>query len=107
MLLVMAKAPGPPPKLDRHRVTREQARAGLAKSADGITRVLEKALAEGGRVRGIGRDAPGFLASAISHEAHVRGQILSRARELGHPLSQPETLDFWEWDKRRKAVRKV
>lgn len=106
MLLVMSKVKGAPAKLDRHRATREQARASLEKSADGIARVLEAALAlsSGGRVRGIGRDAAAFLASAVAHEAHVRGQICSAARRLGSPLSPKEQLETWEWEKRRKAV---
>jgi hypothetical protein len=83
MLLVMAKAKRVPPKLDRHRVTAAQAADGLAKSAAAIAGVLNEALSAGGRVPGIHRDAAGFLTSAVVHEAHCRGQICLRARELG------------------------
>jgi uncharacterized damage-inducible protein DinB len=104
MLLVMARATKVPPKLDRFRVTREEARAGLDKSAEGISRVLEAALSTGGHVRGINRDAASFLTASVVHEAHVRGQICMAARALGHPLSQEEHLEMWEWEKRRKAA---
>lgn len=106
MLVIGAGAKGPPGKLDRHRVDPETARAGLAKSAAAITAVLEHAAKSEGRLPNAPHGAVTFFTSAVTHEAHHRGQITMLARQLGHPIPFEVALGMWETSKRRKEAQK-
>ena len=107
MLMVMARIDKVPPKLDRHRVTAVEAHAALAKSADGIARVAKAALDSDGRVKNLHRDVAAFVLSAVTHEAHHRGQICTLARQLGFPISPETNLQMWDWSKRAKAAARL
>ena len=89
-----------PEKVQRDSLTLEQARTALGESARALQALLRKSLDSGGRVKDFKPDVVGFLAYAISHEAHHRGQIAMLARMLGKPLSQAATFGMWEWRKR-------
>jgi uncharacterized damage-inducible protein DinB len=104
MLLVMARATGIPPKLDRHRVTPAQARTALARSAKGIAQVARAALESDGQVKNLRRDVADFIVDAVAHEAHHRGQIGMLARELGAPISPEAQLAMWDRSKRRRGI---
>jgi uncharacterized damage-inducible protein DinB len=97
-----ARAPGVPGKLDRATLTPAQARAALARSARCVAGVLERAARSGGKLRGLPLDAAGFLALALTHEAHHRGQVCHWARALGAPIQDQHTL--WEWHKRQREI---
>jgi len=105
MRLVMSDKGTPPPlKLDRTQVTKEQARVALAKSAESMVSLIERALDTGGHVPSFRPDVVGLVCGAIGHEAHHRGQITHWCRELGSPISPEQQLPLWEWDKRWKEV---
>jgi uncharacterized damage-inducible protein DinB len=95
MYAVAAGAKGPLAKLDRHRVTPRQAREALAKSASAVAAVLEHAAKSEGRLPKAPHGAVEFFTSAITHEAHHRGQITMLARQLGHPLPPDIALKMW------------
>lgn len=103
-LTVSAKGAAIPVKLDRHTVTIPEASAGLRASADAMRALLSASLSAGGHVRDFKPDVVGFLAYAISHEAHHRGQICLLARQLGHPLPKEAQLGMWEWAKRAQET---
>jgi uncharacterized damage-inducible protein DinB len=102
-LVVTAPGQAVPDKLERDKCTKKQAQSALKKSAKCMVDVI-RAAAESpdGRVKDFRPDVIGFLAYAIAHEAHHRGQICLLARELGHPLPKDVHFGMWEWSKRWK-----
>jgi uncharacterized damage-inducible protein DinB len=72
-------------------------RAALAASGDAIARLLRKAFATGGRVKGFKPHAVAFLGYLISHESHHRGQIGWTLKHSGHPLDMKTAYGLWEW----------
>lgn len=104
-LTVSAKDLGPAPeKVDRKALDLEGAKAALAASACAMDALLARALAEGGHVRDFKPDVVGFVAYALSHEAHHRGQVCLLARALGHPLEQDTNFGLWDWRKRHAEI---
>jgi uncharacterized damage-inducible protein DinB len=89
-------------KLERATVTPQGARKALAASAKAMVAVIERAFERGGKVRGVPLDAAGFVCSAITHEAHHRGQICHWARALGAPIQ--DQVQLWEWHKRQREI---
>jgi len=102
-LVATAQGMAVPEKLERDKCTKKQAQSALKKSAKCMVDVI-RAAAESpdGRVKDFRPDVVGFLAYAIAHEAHHRGQICMQARELGFPLSKDVHFGMWEWSKRWK-----
>jgi uncharacterized damage-inducible protein DinB len=94
----------PPAKLDRAEVTTAEAREALGRSASAMVRLIESALAAGGHVPDHRPDVVALVCSAITHDAHHRGQICHWARQLGSPLTPEQGLQMWVWDKRWKEV---
>lgn len=97
-----------PARLDRRRLTQEQARAELAETARCCSQMLDEALAGAdGPVKSFVRDGwarpwpPGaaMFAYMISHEAHHRGQVSMLAHQLGFPLSVRAASGIWNWEK--------
>jgi uncharacterized damage-inducible protein DinB len=99
-LVVAAKGTKVPPKVHRDTVSVAKARSALASSARAMASLLERSLADGGRVRGFKPDVTGFFAYSVAHEAHHRGQICLLARQTGHPLPQAVGFGLWEWGAR-------
>jgi uncharacterized damage-inducible protein DinB len=93
-----------PAKLDREEVTAAEAKEALRTSAQAMIRLIQRALASGGHVPEYRPDVVALVCSAITHDAHHRGQICHWARQLGSPLSPEQSLQMWEWDKRWKEV---
>jgi uncharacterized damage-inducible protein DinB len=89
-----------PPKLERARVTREEAIQALEASWQAIESTLRKSLNRDGRIKGFKPDVAGFFAYLVSHDAHHRGQITTLARKVGHPISQSVMFGMWEWGRR-------
>ncbi len=105
MWLVVSEPDLPaPPKVDRHSLSLDEARAALAASGRAMLELVARALENGGRVRDFKPDVAGFVGYAISHEAHHRGQICMLARLLGSPLPQNVGFGMWEWRKRGDEV---
>ena len=46
-----------------------------------------------------------FVAYAVSHEAHHRGQLVLSARALGRPLPPEVTAGLWQWSARVREAR--
>ena len=99
------KAPG---QLNRSHCTRQQARAGLARSAARCAQMLAEALGgDGGRIVKFRRDGwakpwpagPEMLCYMLAHEAHHRGQVCMLAHQLGSPLPAKVTSRMWNWEK--------
>jgi len=49
-----------------------------------------------------GGNAAMFLAYYMSHDAHHRGQIVTLARLLGHPVSTKTMSGMWQWSVRSR-----
>jgi uncharacterized damage-inducible protein DinB len=91
-------------KLDRAEVTPDEAKEALAKSAGAIVRLIEHSIQSGGHVPDFRPDVVALVCSAITHDAHHRGQICHWANQLGSPLTPEQALQMWEWDKRWKEI---
>ncbi|MSR32143.1 MAG: hypothetical protein EXR99_11610 [Gemmataceae bacterium] len=76
---------------------KNQLKKALTLSGKAMARVLEKALLNGGKVPSFKPHATAFLAYAISHESHHRGQIGWTLKFTGHPLPQKIGYGLWEW----------
>ena len=98
-LTVSAKGVKCPPKVDRDKVTRAQALKALERSGRVMAEFLGPALAGDGRIKNFPQGAAAFIAYAISHEAHHRGQIAMLARQAGFALPQAVMFGMWEWGK--------
>jgi uncharacterized damage-inducible protein DinB len=94
----------PPTKLDRADVTHAEAKEALKQSAHALVRLISRSLSNGGHVSEFRPDIVALVCSAISHDAHHRGQICHWASQLGRPLTPEQQLQMWEWDKRWKEV---
>lgn len=99
-LTVSARGVRVPPKVDRARLTRRQALAALAKSHAAMRAMVEPAVRGDGRMRNFPRGVAAFLAYAMAHEAHHRGQVCMLARQVGHPLPQKAGFAMWEWGRK-------
>jgi uncharacterized damage-inducible protein DinB len=93
-----------PAKLDRAEVTVAEARKALGESAQALVRLIERSLAAGGHVPDFRPDVVALVCTAITHDAHHRGQICHWASQLGSPLTAGQQLLMWEWDKRWREV---
>jgi uncharacterized damage-inducible protein DinB len=86
------------PALDRKDVTPSQARRALRQINDELTSLFRDSLARGDvRVKGMPRRSINMMAYLIEHDAHHRGQITLRARELGHTFSGDDVMRMWGW----------
>lgn len=91
-----------PAKLDE-RVSVQEACRALAESHDALATLLLSAL-DTGEVKNFKPDAASFYTYLIAHDAHHRGQIISLARRLGHPVSQGVGFGMWDWGVRGKEM---
>src|SRR5579862_461731 len=102
-LVAAAKDKPLPDKVDKSTVTRKQAMAALAKSAESRKQLLAESLEHAdGKVKGFRPDVVGMFAYLISHDAHHRGQICALARQVGHALPNKAMFGMWEWGSRWK-----
>ena len=72
-------------------------RSALEASGAAMEKLLRKAMAAGGKVKGFKPHAVAFLGYLISHESHHRGQIGWTLKGTGHPLDQKTAYGLWEW----------
>src|SRR5262245_13068765 len=99
MYLKMAKAGKVPQQLDRHSVTRQDAKRALDQSHRAIEKLLSESLAGNAKIRSFPPHVVAFFARLISHDAHHRGQICMMCRQLGYALPQAAQLELWDWSK--------
>lgn len=83
-------------KIEKDAISKKQLIAQFNKSADAISKLLEKGLAEG-KVKGFKPHAQAFLGYLIAHEAHHRGQIVLSLKQSGHHLDKKILFGLWEW----------
>jgi uncharacterized damage-inducible protein DinB len=89
--------PGPA-ALDRQKSSRTEARRALRESTRILTAQFEAAIAAGQtRVKGMPRRVVNMMVYLIQHDAHHRGQITARARDLGHEFRGEDTMRVWGW----------
>jgi uncharacterized damage-inducible protein DinB len=87
-----------PPSLDRRRVTPVAARRAMRRIDHTLNVLFRESLARGeARVRGLPRRTINMMVYLIEHDAHHRGQIMLRARELGHVFSSDDVMRIWGW----------
>jgi uncharacterized damage-inducible protein DinB len=103
-LKMSARDKEPPAKLDRAEVTPSEAKKALQQSAKAMVLLIEQSLANGGNVPDCRPDVVALVCSAITHDAHHRGQVCHWASQLGAPLTSEQQLKMWEWDKRWREV---
>lgn len=99
---MIAKMGGAPvgSTLDRLRVTPIEARRALHAINDTLTAMFGESLGRGeARVKGISRRTINIMTYVIQHDAHHRGQIMLRARELGHTFPSADIMRIWGWKK--------
>ena len=80
--------------------TREQLVSALEGSGKAVECLLEKAIANGGKVKNFKPHAAAFLGYLISHESHHRGHIEWVLRFTGQPLNDKVGYGIWEWGAR-------
>jgi uncharacterized damage-inducible protein DinB len=97
----------PPRRVDMRRVRAPELLRALARSSEGLIRLLELGIARGGSVpraawQNFPTDVVHFLSYFVAHEGHHRGQLCMVARQLGHRLPQSVVGGLWQWSKRAR-----
>lgn len=89
-----------PPSLDRNRVTIAQAQRALRQTNAALTAAFRESLGRGdARIKRLPRRSVNMMAYLIEHDAHHRGQLMMRARELGHSFTGVDVMRIWGWKK--------
>jgi uncharacterized damage-inducible protein DinB len=91
-----------PPELDRFHVTQAGAVKALAAKRRAVIAAIGPLLENNPRIASTPHDAATFLAYYMAHDAHHRGQIVSLARLLGHPISKETEIGMWTWSARAR-----
>jgi uncharacterized damage-inducible protein DinB len=96
-----------PAFVDLKRVRPRELSKALARSSEGIIRLMELGASRGGSVprstwQNFPTDLEHFLTYFVAHEAHHRGQLIMIARQLGHRLPAEVTNGLWQWNLRRR-----
>jgi uncharacterized damage-inducible protein DinB len=103
-----------PPRVDANKAIGRTVCRALERSGVQIRLMLEAGLQNGGEFPHVSsaffygampRNVSLFVAYAVSHEAHHRGQILLMARELGQRLPREVVGGLWQWSSRLKETR--
>jgi uncharacterized damage-inducible protein DinB len=86
--------------LDRKTVTPADARRALRQVNSALTTCFRASLDRGdARVKGLSRRTINMMLYLIQHDAHHRGQITMRAKDLGHDLRTVDVMKIWGWKK--------
>jgi uncharacterized damage-inducible protein DinB len=91
-----------PRLVDVRRVQRADLVKALSRSSEGMVKLIELGMANGGRVpratwQNFPTDMEHFLSYFAAHEGHHRGQLCLVARQLGHRLPQRVRGGMWQW----------
>jgi uncharacterized damage-inducible protein DinB len=93
-----------PRRVDLRRVRREELVRALLRSSEGMIKLIELGIANGGHVpratwQNFPTDMEHFLSYFAAHEGHHRGQLCMVARQLGQRLPRTVTAGIWQWTK--------
>ena len=96
-----------PRRVDPRRVRASELLRALSRSSDGIIRLLQLGIAQGGVVpraawQNFPTDLVHFLNYFVAHEAHHRGQLCMLARQMGQRLPGRVAAGLWQWSKRAR-----
>lgn len=83
-------------KIEKDAITKKLLVGQLNKSAEAISKLLEKGLTDG-KIKGFKPHPQAFLGYLIAHEAHHRGQIVLSLKQSGHHLDKKILFGLWEW----------
>lgn len=91
-----------PRRVDLSRVRPPELVKALARSSEGMVRLIELGVANAGRVpraawQNFPTDLHHFLSYFAAHEGHHRGQLCMVARQLGHRLPRKVSDGLWQW----------
>lgn len=91
-----------PKRVDLRRVRPPELVRALARSSEGMVRLIELGLARGGRVpratwQNFPTDLHHFVSYFAAHEGHHRGQLCMVARQLGQRLPRSTAAGIWQW----------
>jgi len=88
------------PSLDRKLIAQVHVQKALHHINGALTDLFRGALDDGRtRVKGMPRRAINMMWYLVQHDAHHRGQIATRARELGHTFASQDMARIWGWSK--------
>src|SRR6266550_987829 len=92
---------------DPRRVRASELLRALSRSSDGIVRLLQLGIDQGGVVpraawQNFPTDLMHFLNYFVAHEAHHRGQLCMLARQMGERLPKDVAAGLWQWSKRAR-----
>jgi uncharacterized damage-inducible protein DinB len=91
-----------PSRVDLRSVRQPELVKALSRSSEGMIRLIELGIANGGRVprakwQNFPTDLGHFLSYFAAHEGHHRGQICMVARQLGQRLPRSVAAGIWQW----------
>lgn len=91
-----------PRLLDPRRVGQAELVKALSRSSEGMVKLIELGVANGGRVpratwQNFPTDMEHFLSYFAAHEGHHRGQLCMVARQLGQRLPRSVAGGIWQW----------
>jgi len=96
-----------PRLVDPRRVGPEELVKALSRSSEGMIKLIELGIANGGRVpratwQNFPTDMEHFLSYFAAHEGHHRGQLCMVARQLGQRLPRSVAGGIWQWTRRSR-----
>jgi len=75
-------------------------RHSQTRSGEAMVQLLERAEANGGKVKNFKPHASAFVGYLTAHDAHHRSQIIIALKQSGHPLDKKILYGVWEWSSR-------
>jgi uncharacterized damage-inducible protein DinB len=91
-----------PRLVNLRRVRQGELVRALSRSSEGMVKLIELGIANGGRVpratwQNFPTDMEHFLSYFAAHEGHHRGQLCMIARQLGQRLPRTVADGIWQW----------
>lgn len=81
-------------------IDKELLTGSLTRSGESIERLLNHAIAGGGKVKGFKPHVTAFVGYLIAHDAHHRSQAIIALKQSGHKIDQKLGYGIWEWGSR-------